>query len=182
VPLRLPSRLQPWWALCVEAGARHGLDPLLLLAVLDRESLGGLALKPKGPQGYGDNGHGHGLMQIDDRSHAEFLAERLSDGTPAWADPVRNIDCGARILARCLRVFDGDEFLAAAAYNVGPHAVKGALAELTAPSDEATRRAVVERLTTGHNYPSDVLGRRSQFRIALRTPPEDPPEEPPHAA
>ncbi len=54
MPSRLPPRLQPWHPACVESGERRGVNACLILGVLDRESLGGEALKPRGPAGTGD--------------------------------------------------------------------------------------------------------------------------------
>lgn len=53
-PNRLPRRLQKLWPYAVESGRDHGVDPVLILAVLDQEGLGGETLRPKGPGGTGD--------------------------------------------------------------------------------------------------------------------------------
>ena len=49
--------------------------------------------RPPGPIGTGDSGHGRGLMQIDDRSHGQWLM------THNWQDPETNITYGGQILA-----------------------------------------------------------------------------------
>ena len=59
-----------------EAGRQFGLPPALLAAIASRESRGGNVLDAKGE---GDNGHGFGLMQVDDRN--PFPIQR--DGGPA---------------------------------------------------------------------------------------------------
>jgi murein DD-endopeptidase MepM/ murein hydrolase activator NlpD len=55
--MRYKDRLQ-------EAARRFNLPPALLAAIASRESRGGSVLR----NGYGDNGHGFGLMQVDDRN------------------------------------------------------------------------------------------------------------------
>ena len=52
--MNLPSRLQPWESLAGKIGAELHLDPALVLAVMDRESGGGVYLTPPGPGGTGD--------------------------------------------------------------------------------------------------------------------------------
>lgn len=62
-----------------EAGRRFGLAPALLAAVASRESRGGAILDARGE---GDNGHGFGLMQVDDRSGAPAVREGGPAGQP----------------------------------------------------------------------------------------------------
>lgn len=50
----LPARALPWVQPVTTAAAERDLSPYLLFAVMDRESLCGEALKPKGPSGTGD--------------------------------------------------------------------------------------------------------------------------------
>jgi hypothetical protein len=66
----------------------------VIAGIMMRESAGGKTLIPPGPTGKGDGGHGHGLMQIDDRSFPAFCA---SDD---WQDPEKNIAFGSMILQR----------------------------------------------------------------------------------
>ncbi len=77
------------------SAARHGHRPEVVAGIMMRETEGGLSrwCDPQGPACLGDNGHGHGLMQIDDRSFPEYCAG------PEWQDPVSNIDFGCRVLA-----------------------------------------------------------------------------------
>ena len=62
----------------IEAGARFGLPPALLAAIASRESRGGAALK----NGFGDGGHGFGLMQVDDRNPFGVVKEGGPAGLP----------------------------------------------------------------------------------------------------
>ena len=56
-----------------KVAAQYQIPPALIAGIGSRESHWGLALSPVGPTGTGDNGHGRGLMQIDDRWHKDFI-------------------------------------------------------------------------------------------------------------
>jgi soluble lytic murein transglycosylase-like protein len=174
----IPRRIQQWWPLIQDAAERHGLDSYLFAAIVDRESLGGMALEPVGAGGCGDNGHGHGLCQIDDRSHAEFIAKLMPDGTPAWANPEENLDYGASYLAALQREFSGEGdaawACAVAAYNAGPGRVQHALNSITRPTSYEARLEAVDDVTTGGDYVSDVAERRLNF-MSKETPKSKPP-------
>ncbi len=93
----------------IAAAAREGLDPALVLAVVDVESRQSeTAVSPKGAVG---------LMQVLPETAAEI-------GFPNAADPARNLEAGCRYLAALLETFGGDVELALAAYNAGPGAVR----------------------------------------------------------
>jgi hypothetical protein len=94
--------------LATAAARRHGLDPDLVLAVVQVES--GFrpdAVSPKGAQG---------LMQLMPRT-----ASALGVGDPL--DPGQNLDGGARHLGALVARYDGDLTRALAAYNAGEGAV-----------------------------------------------------------
>jgi soluble lytic murein transglycosylase-like protein len=165
----LPSRLAQWWAYFQASGRRYGVDPYLLAAICDRESLGGEALKPKGPKGTGDGGHGLGLMQIDRRYHPDFAGRSAPTGLSLWCIPEWNIAYAASLLAEDLHAFGGDELRAVAAYNAGRAHVTRACAHLTRPFIPEALLAAVDSITTGGDYVSDVLSRRGK----LTPPPED---------
>lgn len=97
------------------AAKRHGLDPDLLAAVAAQETGGPQA--NAGRNILGDGGHGHGLFQIDDRSHA-FAS------TAAAMDPAKNADYAAGMLSGLLKRYGGNVRKALSAYNTGsPDAV-----------------------------------------------------------
>lgn len=173
MPLRLAPRLQPWFPLCLVAGPKHGVDHLLLLAIIDRESLCGQMLTPVGPGGVGDGGNGLGLMQIDKRHHLLFCKEKLPDGKFAWADPARNIDYGASLLGDNLRHFEKDpdpEVWAVAAYNASLKRVEQVRSLIKEPADYETKVKAADLVTTHKNYVTDCLGRRDRFRRLLSVP------------
>ena len=91
------------------ASADYGVDAALLRAVMHAESaFNPMALSSKGAQG---------LMQLMPGTAADL-------GVLDAFDISQNIRGGAQYLARMLKNFNGDERLAAAAYNAGPGAVQ----------------------------------------------------------
>ena len=87
---------------------RHGLDPLLVAAIVEVESgFDGRAVSPRGAIG---------LMQVMPQTAEQLDVNDLYD-------PSGNLEAGTRYLASLLRRFDGDLVLGLAAYNAGPGAV-----------------------------------------------------------
>ena len=92
----------------VESGTRNGVDPVLLYAIMHRESsFKRNALSPKGARG---------LMQLMPGTAARF-------GVTNIFDPRQNIEGGARYVRVLLDMFDGDVRLTLAGYNAGEGAV-----------------------------------------------------------
>ena len=95
----------------ITAAARaNGLDPRLLAAVAAQET-GGPA-NDSGANIVGDNGHGHGLFQLDDRYHP--IAR-----TAAAMDPASNAQYAGKFLSGLLQRFGGNLRAALSAYNAG---------------------------------------------------------------
>ena len=140
----------------IQASQEYGVDPTLTYAIGAQESGWGTYLTPKGPGGTGDNGHGHGFMQVDDRTWGDWLA------TADWTDPLTNIRKGLEIFTTqrqslidaytdekgnvTIPQADLDQ-LAIVAYN---HGVSGAL-------KNAQNQAPYDTGTTGGNYSTSVL-------------------------
>lgn len=61
-----------------DAARRFNLPPALLAAIASRESRGGSVLR----NGFGDNGHGFGLMQVDDRNPFSVITTGGPFGQP----------------------------------------------------------------------------------------------------
>ncbi len=93
----------------IAAATRVGIDPALVLAVVEVES-------GEAPDAVSAKG-AIGLMQVLPETAAEI-------GLPNAADPARNLEAGCRYLAALLDSFGGDVELALAAYNAGPGAVR----------------------------------------------------------
>jgi hypothetical protein len=95
-------------ALIVAAGVRNGVDPVLLYAIMHRESsFHTSAISPKGARG---------LMQLMPGTAARFGVRNIFD-------PAQNIEGGARYVRFLLDYFGGDVRLALAGYNAGEGAV-----------------------------------------------------------
>ncbi len=95
-------------ALIVESGTRNGVDPVLLYAIMHRESsFKRYAISNKGARG---------LMQLMPGTAARFGVRNIFD-------PRQNIEGGARYMRFLLDMFDGDVRLALAGYNAGEGAV-----------------------------------------------------------
>jgi hypothetical protein len=99
-----------------QAAQRWGLDPKLLAAVAAQET-GGPGSN-SGRNVIGDGGHGHGLFQIDDRSHA-FAR------TPDAMDPAKNADEAAHMIHDLLAQNGGNVHAALSAYNAGSPTATG---------------------------------------------------------
>lgn len=128
------------------AGEKTGEDPLLLIAIADRESLRGRALAADGT---GDGGNAVGPWQIDRRYHREFL-ERHD-----WRDFVSSAIYAAGLLAENRRWAEQfpvavRERAAIAAYNASRRSVERGIRETGDP----------DQYTTGGDYGADVLRRR----------------------
>ncbi|PYI51739.1 lytic transglycosylase domain-containing protein [Paenibacillus flagellatus] len=100
-----PSRPGAYDPLVAEAGAKYGVEPSLIKAVIHHES----SFNPYAVSSAGAKG----LMQLMDGT-----GEGLGVSDPF--DPAQNIDGGTRFLSGLLRKYDGNEAVALAAYNAGP--------------------------------------------------------------
>ncbi len=143
----------------LSSAQQHGWRPEVIAGILSRESRFGLILDADFK---GDAGHGHGLMQIDDRSFGDWLAAN------DWTDPATNIEFGVKVLTgkyNYLNTHGGFNNLtdaqceqaSIAAYNCGEGNV---LKVIRAGAD-------IDRRTAGGDYSADVLARAEQFKEAL---------------
>lgn len=153
---RMPPRLSRYALEIWCAAELYRVDPVVLAAILERESLGGDALTPPGPRGTGDGGHGRGLMQIDDRWHGPFVATGL------WREPPFALLYAARLLRQALDALGGEYGPAIGAYNAGTARVRGLLATLPATASVQQRIDVIDQVTTQH-YVAGVLRIRDEL-------------------
>jgi soluble lytic murein transglycosylase-like protein len=162
-----PARVQKYQPLATSIGVLTNLDPALLLAVMDRESRCGEALKPPGPTGTGDGGHGRGLMQIDDRSHGPFIASADWRGVALWKLPEFNLLYAAKLLRANLDALSGDVAGALCAYNAGIGTARRVSTSLAPDAPLAERVKAYNAFTANGDYVSDVLARRESFAIRI---------------
>jgi soluble lytic murein transglycosylase-like protein len=100
----------PYGTALISASGRHGVDGLLLAAVVETEShFSARRVSPRGAVG---------LMQVLPSTAAAFG----KSGRDLY-DPKVNLEVGTRYLGSLIEHFDGDLPLALAAYNAGPGAV-----------------------------------------------------------
>ena len=104
------ARERPFGALITNVARTEGLDPLLLVAMIEVES-------SYDPQAVSSQG-ALGLMQVMPATAEEFGVEHP-------IDPIRgSLTAGARYLRWLQEYFEGDLTIALAAYNAGPGAVQ----------------------------------------------------------
>jgi len=117
------------------AASEHGVDPLLIKAIIKTESnFDPRAVSAKGAQG---------LMQL-----MPATARGLQVADPF--DPLENIVGGTKYLRYLLDSYDGDVALSLAAYNAGPGNVKGII-----PNIPETRIYVSKVLGNYQSYRTD---------------------------
>ena len=144
------ARERGWIAFFAEAAQTFNFPVALLIAIASRETNMRNII--------GDNGHGHGIMQIDDRSFPDFTS------SPRAKDPRQNILKGGEVLNGKRRFLSnkgvsGDLLMrgSVAAYNGGESRVFTAIKE----------GRNVDSVTTNRNYSADVLARSGTFRELL---------------
>ncbi|MBU1276167.1 MAG: lytic transglycosylase domain-containing protein [Proteobacteria bacterium] len=138
LPLR--QRQRAVWPMARRAARKHGLEPALVMAVIQAES--GFFHQARSHRG------AQGLMQIN-----PVTARHLKLTHPL--DPQANLDAGVGYLAWLYREYEGDLSLTLAAYNAGPAKVAEAGGM---PDIPETRQ-----------YVAEVLEHLNQFRAQYAT-------------
>lgn len=100
----IPPVAQPYADIILAVAEEQGISAFLIVQIGYRETQWGTSsyLSQLGPAGTGDGGHGRGLMQIDDRSNAAWLAAN------DWTDPYTNITKGVKILKGKMSFLNGN--------------------------------------------------------------------------
>ncbi len=158
----IPDRVAQWRPQATAAGSIFGVDPLDLLALVSRESAGD-------PNAQSPD-YGLGLMQITARFHPTFCEALGPDQRPLWRHPGWNIMYGAHLFRFNLDAFHGldvdPRIPAFASYNASLKHVREKLRALPRPTTDEQAVAVLDPLTTGGDYVSDVLRRRASFVLS----------------
>jgi soluble lytic murein transglycosylase-like protein len=152
---RLPQRVAQWAPITFDCSERFLLDPILVLSIIERESKGGEALDTGRADGRGDGGHGRGLMQIDDRSHAEWIDRAR------WWEPDKNIEYGCIVLRQSILICTGHVPAGIAGYNAGPKRALRVLKRVNGMPENVVIKAL-DAITT-RDYVSGVLEIRRAF-------------------
>lgn len=143
------ARSRGYLPLFKRAARKWNVPLALLLAVASRETMIGSDSYYQGNSFTGRDGHGKGIMQIDDRWHT--FAQITSP-----TDHEGYINYGAKYLRELLDQF-GSTKEALVAYNAGPDDVYKARAAGVDP----------DRYTTGGDYAQDVLQRAEMIKSEL---------------
>ncbi|MGB5694053.1 MAG: lytic transglycosylase domain-containing protein, partial [Polyangiales bacterium] len=159
----IETRPRAYEWLVVPAANRYGLDPNLLLAVMQVESV-----YQKHIVSYAG---AVGLMQIMPRT-GQLIAQALGrdDFSPAdLLDPSLNLEFAAWYLTSLIRRFDGSIPLAIAAYNGGPHNVRRWIQE---SAEDTPVDVLLEKIpfTQTHRYVRKVLVNYEAYRKQRELP------------
>ena len=137
----LPEPFDEWADHIYNAADKYKIDASLIASLIWCESAGKNLV--------GKNGHGHGLMQIDDRRYKQWLKAN-EDGL----NPATNIDFGVSILRKNIDYFRGKLSAGIAAYDCGIDLVEETL---VVGKD-------VDFFTTDKNYSFRILAQQDYFR------------------
>jgi soluble lytic murein transglycosylase-like protein len=130
-----------WLEFFDAAGKKTGVSRANLIGIASRESgLQNIIAK---------EGHGYGIMQINDHDHWKWLQTH-----DMGMDPKTNIEFAASLLISHLVYYKNDYRKAVAAYKVGIRNVDLAI----------TKNQDPDFYTPGKNYAKDILARAEVFR------------------
>ncbi|CAL8383208.1 unnamed protein product [Boreogadus saida] len=143
------ERMKSYKTIIGNVADKYDVDRALIAAIISRESQAGKSIS--GKAGWGDNGKGFGLMQVDKRWHQP---------RGAWNSEA-HLDQATKILVDFVPVvqkkFPGwspEKHLkgAIAAYNMG---------------ERVLSYSIVDHVTTGQDYSSDVVARAQFYKGKL---------------
>ncbi|CAK8673884.1 unnamed protein product [Clavelina lepadiformis] len=130
----------------VQAGEKLCADPAIIAGIISRETRAGKVL---GSDGFGSDGHGYGLMQVDDRYHTlkggPYSLEHIEQGTGILIDMINGVEVKHRDWTQDMALKGG-----ICAYNSGVSNVQ-----------------TYENMdvgTTGNDYSNDVTARSQYYK------------------
>lgn len=128
-----------------EAGCDLEMDPAVIAGIISRETRAGAALNANG---YGADGHGYGLMQVDDRYHTiqggPYSLTHIKQGTGILIDMINGVSANHRTWSKDMKLKGG-----ISAYNAGVSNVQ------TYDNMDVG--------TTGNDYANDVTARAQWY-------------------
>jgi hypothetical protein len=152
----------------VEQGTPDGIGTALLLAIGSRETSFANVV--------GDDGHGRGWLQIDDRFHARWLNAHAGCREGTWvarfpsALPAGRVPTLTASILRAIHILDGAMTFAESRKVPASQRLRFAVAAYDCGAGSAIRgfaNGGVDTLTTGHDYSTDVLARRDAVACYL---------------
>ena len=139
------AKTMGWLEFFVAASKKTGVSRSVLIAIASRES---------GMQNIvGNEGHGYGIMQINDHDHWKWLQSHDNG-----MDPKSNIDFAATIIHSHLVHFQRDYLKAVSAYKSGVRNVDLLVAKGMDP----------DFYTPGRNFGKNVMARAEEIRKMLK--------------
>jgi hypothetical protein len=141
----LPAPYSQFTDAIMQAAQKYNVPPEVLFGILKQESGGRVDIT-------GYDGHGQGPWQIDDRYHADFLAQSNNG-----RDVAKTTDYAARLLRSNIDALGGDLQAGVAAYNAGVGGVQRAQRNGRSP----------DSATTGGNYSATIMANAEEFRRML---------------
>ncbi|XP_078488704.1 lysozyme g-like [Ciona intestinalis] len=139
-------RVEKYKKIILKVAAQCKVDPAIIAGIMSRESRGGNGLDKNG---FGDNGNGFGLMQVDKRSHVPkggpYSEAHIKQATQILVDLIKAVQKKHPTWTKEQQLQGG-----IAAYNFGVDDV-----ETVANTDVGT---------TNNDYSNDVIARAQAFR------------------
>ncbi|XP_069749592.1 lysozyme g-like 1 isoform X2 [Narcine bancroftii] len=139
------QRVNKYKALIKEVAAAYQIDPAIIGAIMSRESRAGNTLK----DGWGDDGNGFGLMQVDKNYHTIVgtwnSKEHVMQATQILIDMINNI-------AKKFPDWTKEQQL------------KGGISAYNAGTSNVRTYAGMDIGTTGNDYANDVVARAQRLK------------------
>ncbi|XP_036424753.1 lysozyme g-like [Colossoma macropomum] len=138
-------RMDQYKSIITKVGNAKQMDPAVIAGIISRESRAGAVLV----NGWGDNGNGFGLMQVDKRYHTPRGAwnseEHITQGTEILIDSIKAIQ----------RKFPNWP---------KEHQFKGGISAYNAGVGNVQTYEGMDIGTTGNDYSNDVVARAQWFK------------------